>query len=221
VDVYTYFPWEDLRAADGRAAAQSALNALNEWAAEHGGDRAERVEFAWGFGLREWNEERVAERFALLMEAGLVEEAHRDVWGRPREGGARSFGRAMAFDHRRIMADALGRLRGKIKYLPATLMALLGDEFTLDELQAGCEAIAGRPLHRANFRRAVAATKDRATRAPRIVLGTGKRRARDAGGPGVAPELFRFRQDALRARLETSLRLPWLPLDGAEAAPHD
>lgn len=221
VDVYTYFPWEDLRAADGRAAAQSALNALNEWAAGRGGDRAERVEFAWGFGLREWNEERVAERFALLMEAGLVEEARRDVWGRPREGASRSFGRPMAFDHRRIMADALGRLRGKIKYLPATLMALLGDEFTLDELQEGCEAIAGRPLHRANFRRAVAATKDRATRAPRIVLGTGKRRARDAGGPGVAPELFRFRQDALRARLETSLRLPWLPLDGAEAAPQD
>jgi hypothetical protein len=216
-DVYTYFPWEDLRSADGRAAARSALRALDEWARGHGGDRAERVEFAWGFGLREWNEERVSERFALLLEAGLVEEAHRDTWGRVTESGARAFGRPMAFDHRQIMADALGRLRGKIKYLPAALMALLGTEFTLDELQAGCEAIAGRPLHRANFRRAVAPAKDdRATRVPRIVHGTGKRRT--PGGPGVPPELFRFREDTLRARLETSIRLPWLPLEGTEDA---
>jgi hypothetical protein len=218
-DVYTYFPWEDLRSADGRAAAQSALRALDDWARGQGGDRAERVEFAWGFGLREWNEERVSERFALLREAGLVEEAHRDTWGRVTGDGAKAFGRPMAFDHREIMADALGRLRGKIKYLPAALMALLGAEFTLDELQAGCEVIAGRPLHRANFRRAVAAAKDhRATRAPRIVHGTGKRRTRDTGGPGVPPELFRFREDTLRARLETSIRLPWLPLEGGEEA---
>jgi hypothetical protein len=217
VDVYTYFPWEDLRSADGRAAAQSALRALNAWAHGHGGDRAERVEFAWGFGLREWNEERVSERFALLLEAGLVDEAHRDVWGRSK-GGGKTFGRDMAFDHRQIMADALGRLRGKIKYLPAALMALLGDEFTLDELQEGCEAIAGRPLHRANFRRAVAPAKDdRPTRAPRIVLGTGKRRTRESG-PGVPPELFRFREDTLRARLETSIRFPWLPLEGGDAS---
>jgi hypothetical protein len=218
VDAYTYFPWEDLRSADGRAAAQSALRALNEWARGHGGDRAERVEFAWGFGLREWNEERVSERYALLLEAGLVDEAHRDVWGRSKEGGGKTFGREMAFDHRQIMADALGRLRGKIKYLPAALMALLGDEFTLDELQEGCEAIAGRPLHRANFRRAVAPAKDdRPTRAPRIVLGTGRRRTRESG-PGVPPELFRFREDTLRARLETSIRLPWLPLEGGDAS---
>jgi hypothetical protein len=217
LDVYTFFPWEELRSAAGRAAARAAVRALDAWAREHGGDRAERVEFAWGFGLREWNEERVPERLALLLEAGLADEAHRDVWGRPTGQDARGFGRAMAFDHRKIMADALGRLRGKIKYLPASLMALLGDEFTLDELQQGCEAIAGRPLHRANFRRAVAAAKDdRATRAPRIVQGTGRRRTRDAGGPGVAPELFRFRQDTLRARLETSIRFPWLPLEAAE-----
>ncbi|HEX5725242.1 MAG TPA: NUDIX domain-containing protein [Longimicrobiaceae bacterium] len=214
-DLYAYFPWEDLRTAPGRAAARATLAALERWAAERGGDRAERVAFAFGFGLREWNEERVPERFALLLEAGRVPEARRDLWGRadPLPDDAR-LGRPMAFDHRVILADALGRLRGKIKYLPAALMALAGDRFTLDELQAACEAIAGRPLHRANFRRAVAESRgSRRTRTPRIVAGTGRRRPRGPGEPGVDPELYRFRPDAVRARLETSLRLPWLAAD--------
>jgi hypothetical protein len=124
-------------------------------------------------------------------------------------------GREMAFDHRRILADALARLRGKIKYLPAALKALAGDEFTLDELQSACEAVAGRPLHRANFRRAVAEARGgRQTRSPRLVAGTGRRRARAGGEPGVAPELFRFRPDMVHARLDPSLRLPFLPVDG-------
>lgn len=209
--VYAYLPWEDLRDGAGRDAAQAALEALCRWAGE-GGDRRERIDYAWGFGLKEWNEERVPERYALLLEAGLVPEGRRDRWGRSR--GGESHGREMAFDHRQMLADALGRLRGKIKYLPAALVALAGDELTLDELQGACEAIAGRPLHRANFRRTVAppAGGARQPRTPRIVAGTGRRKARGAGEPGVAPELFRFRPDAVRARLDTSLRLPWLPV---------
>ena len=125
------------------------------------------------------------------MEAGLVPEARRDRWGRAeaREEDA-LFGREMAFDHRQILADALGRVRGKIKYTPAALMALTGPEATLDELQAACEAIAGRPLHRSNFRRAVAPAEHGKSRAPRIVARTGRRRPREGKGPGVAPELY-------------------------------
>jgi hypothetical protein len=213
--IYRYLPWEDLRADDGRAAAREVLAALGDWAAREGGDARERIDYAFGFGLREWNEERVSERWRLLFDAGLVAEAGRDRWGRPSAGERRTFGREMAFDHRRILADALARLRGKIKYLPASLHALAGDEFTLDELQAACEAVAGRPLHRANFRRAVAQVKgDRQTRTPRLVAGTGRRRARAAGEPGVAPELFRFREEMLHARLDPSLRLPFVAVDG-------
>ncbi|HEX2202590.1 MAG TPA: NUDIX domain-containing protein [Longimicrobium sp.] len=216
--VYAYLPWEDLRAAAGRDAARAALDALRAWAdaSEDAGDRRERIDYAWGFGLKEWNEERVPERWALLVEAALVPEGRRDRWGRS-GGGDDRHGREMAFDHRQVLADALGRLRGKIKYLPAALVALAGDELTLDELQAACEAIAGRPLHRANFRRTVAppAGEGRQPRTPRIVAGTGRRKRRGAGEPGVAPELFRFRPDAVRARLDTSLRLPWLPVPSA------
>ncbi len=214
-DVYRYLPWEDMRGDAGRRAAREVLDALGAWAARERPEARERIDAAFGFGLREWNEERVAERWRLLHDAGLVAEASRDRWGRP---GGHGFGREMAFDHRRILADALARLRGKVKYLPAALKALAGDEFTLDELQAACEAAAGRPLHRANFRRAVAATKgDRQTRTPRIVAGTGKRRPRTAGEPGVAPEVFAFLPGILHARLDPSLRLPYLAVDGSAA----
>jgi hypothetical protein len=211
-DLYHYLPWEDLRSAAGRAAAGAALERLERWAGGAGGDARARIDYAFGFGLREWNEERVAERWRLLFDAGAVAEAARDRWGRPRApGDAAPLGREMAFDHRRILADALSRVRGKIKYLPAALHALAGDEFTLDELQAACEAVAGRALHRANFRRAVVDTRQGRTRSPRLVVGTGRQRRRSPREPGVAPELFRFRDEMLHARLDPSLRLPFLP----------
>ena len=208
-DVYAYLPWEDVRDEGRRAGAARARAALDAWA---GRVRERRARVHSLFGMAEWNEERTAERWALLTDAELVPEARRDRWGRvsAREGDA-AFGREMAFDHREILADALGRIRGKIKYMPAALLALAGPERTLDELQAACEAIAGRPLHRSNFRRAVAHTGQGEPRAPRLVRKTGRRRARD-GGPGVAPELYAFLDDAVRARLETSIRFPWLPL---------
>lgn len=216
--VYEYLPWEDLRGDEGRRAARRVLQALDEWAAQAGGDARERMEYAFGFGLREWNEERTAERWHLLHDAGLVPEARRDRWGRaePRPEDA-GFGREMAFDHRRILADALARVRGKIKYLPATLRALAGEEFTLDELQGACEAVAGRPLHRANFRRAVVQSHGgHRARSPRLVEGTGRRRPRGAGEPGVAPELFRFLPEIEHARLDPALRLPWLGVGDAD-----
>lgn len=209
-DVYDYLPWEDLRDEGRQARLGRVVEALDGWAhtAQDGVERVREL-----FGLRDWNEERTGERWALLMEAGLVPEARRDQWGRAeaREQDA-LFGREMAFDHRQILADALGRVRGKIKYTPAALMALTGPEATLDELQAACEAIAGRPLHRSNFRRAVAPAEHGKSRAPRIVARTGRRRPRQGKGPGVAPELYAFLPDAVRARLDTSIRFPWLHL---------
>jgi hypothetical protein len=211
-DVYEYLPWEDLRGEGRQARLGRVLQALDGWA-HTAPDGVERVRDL--FGLGEWNEERTAERWALLMEAGLVPEARRDRWGRAeaREEDAH-FGREMAFDHRQILADALGRVRGKIKYTPAALMALTGPEVTLDELQAACEAIAGRPLHRSNFRRAVAPAEHGKSRAPRIVARTGRRRERQGRGPGVAPEIYAFLPD-LRTRLDTSIRFPWLHLGPA------
>lgn len=213
-DVYDFFPWEDLRGVRGRAELDGAVRALHAWAGDgvRGDERRERIDRAFcnaSSDTGKWNEELVADRFRLLREAGLVEEARRDLWGRVGDdSGGRTFGRAMAFDHREIMADALGRLRGKMKYVPRVLRALVGERFTLDELQGCCEAMAGRPLHRANFRRTVAALKHA------IVEPTGE--VRESEGRGVDPQLFRFREQATAGRLDVSIRMPWLPLTSGE-----
>ncbi len=58
------------------------------------------------------------------------------------------------FDHRRILATALSRLRGKLKYRPV-VFELLPPTFTLTTLQRTVESISGRHLHKQNFRRVV------------------------------------------------------------------
>src|SRR4051812_49926598 len=60
----------------------------------------------------------------------------------------------MAADHRRILATAIGRLRGKIKYRPV-VFELMPPAFTLLQLQRTVEALSGVRLHKQNFRRLV------------------------------------------------------------------
>lgn len=61
---------------------------------------------------------------------------------------------ALAFDHRRIVAYAVERLRNKLEYTTVGFQ-LLGEKFTLGELQAVYEAILGRRLDKRNFRRKI------------------------------------------------------------------
>lgn len=58
----------------------------------------------------------------------------------------------LPFDHREIVAAALGRVRSKSQYssLPAHLCA---PEFTLPKLQAVYEAVLGEPINKVSFRR--------------------------------------------------------------------
>lgn len=193
------FPWEDWRI--GRPAAFDAIEAaLRTWAGNDA-QKLARARLLFALDGATWNEERVLERYELLYEAGLVPEAARDrgeaAPARP-DALTAALGEPMISDHRRILATALGRLRGKLKYRPV-VFELMPDAFTLSALQRTVEAIAGVPLHKQNFRRAL----ERAE----LVEGLGRQDADTGGRPA---ELFRFRREILGARPVSGLSLPLL-----------
>jgi hypothetical protein len=189
---YEFLPWEDSRSGRPALADEVIAPALDRWvrrASDPKMRRARRERADITFGLRgaAFDTERVLDRYELLYEAGLVGETRRDraqAAGR----GAR-LGEAMALDHRRLLATALGRLRGKLKYRPV-VFELLPPMFTLLRLQRVVEALAGVRLHKQNFRRLVEKGG--------LVEGTGVRETRPVGRPA---ELFRFRREVLRERL--------------------
>ena len=193
---YRYFPWVDWRA--GRPATLPPLEArLGSWAKQAASEterrlRAERLGLAFA---RSWNEELVLERYELLYEAGLIHECWRDL-GRPAPpGDGLVFGAPMAADHRRVLATAIGRLRGKIKYRPV-VFELMPPSFTLLQLQRTVEALSGVRLHKQNFRRLVEQQG--------LVEETGGISAETGGRPA---RLVRFRREVLLERLAPGLRL--------------
>ena len=60
----------------------------------------------------------------------------------------------LAFDHDRIVAAALERLKGKVRYQPIGF-ELLPPRFTLGQLQALYETVLERPLDKRNFRKKI------------------------------------------------------------------
>ena len=206
---YRYFPWEDWRG--GRPQSVAALEApLRAWAERGGRVREERLRLNFGLGGARWNEERVLERYELLYEAGRVPEALRDRGIAAEAGSAANpdeaarkdrapvpeVGAPMAIDHRRMLAIAIGRLRGKIKYRPV-VFELMPPTFTLSELQRTVEALSGVRLHKQNFRRLVEQQG--------LVEETGETRTETGGRPA---RLMRFRPEVLVERLAPGVRLP-------------
>ena len=198
---YEFFPWEDWR--EGRPAILDAslLPALALWARSQPDGRSEakplgrreRVAIAFGEDGARWDEERALDRYELLYDAGLVAEAARD--GRRTPAQPVAAGAAMRFDHRRILATSISRLRAKMKYRPV-VFELMADEFTLTELQRTVEAVSGRDIHQQNFRRLVEAAA--------LVEPTGATTQRGRGRPAA---LFRFRREILKERPAPGFRL--------------
>lgn len=195
---YDYFPWEDRRTDVPTMMSEIIQPRLLAWADSASGaaaQRARRQRAAIVFGLdgRDWNEELTLQRYELLYEAGLVEEATR---GHDTERSSLVPGAAMIADHRRILATGIARLRSKIKYRPV-VFELMPPVFSLLQLQRTVEALAGRLLHKQNFRRLIEQQE--------LVEETGEMTGDTGGRPA---KLFRFRRAVVDERMAAGTKLP-------------
>ncbi len=189
--VYRFFPWEDWRL--GQPTVLPELRArVQDWAGDDP-DRRRRSRIMMGLGGTPWNGERVLERYELMYEVGAVEESSE-------VGQGQGFGQRMTLDHRRILATAMTRLRGKIRYRPV-VFEMLPQAFTLFQLQQCVESLAGVALHKQNFRRLVEKQG--------LVEATGATERQTGGRPA---RLYRFRTDVLIERPAPGVGLPQLGL---------
>lgn len=92
----------------------------------------------------------------------------------------------LLMDHDEILASALATLRTQLEYQPIG-RSLLGEKFTMPELQRLYEAVLGTTLDRRNFQRRM------------LALGIVERLPeRKRGVPHRAPHLYRFRREDAR-----------------------
>ena len=199
-NLYDYLPWEDFRLGRPPCLDQTILPRLKQWAespdSSLANPRAQRSAIAFGTNLP-WSDEAVLQRYEILYEAGLVEESNLKTVDAPPPPNLPPIpGRAMNWDHRRILATALARLRAKIKYRPV-VFELMPQEFKLSELQRGVEALSGQKLHTQNFRRQIDQQK--------LVEETGRLAPRTGGRPA---QLMRFRRDIVLERAVSGTKPP-------------
>lgn len=182
---YDFFPWEDWRGGRPALVDETILPAVDAWvrhadSPEDRRGRERRARRATGTRRAAWSPELALERYELFWEIGLVAESP--------NAGPQTVGAPMAVDHRRILATAIGRVRGALSYRPV-VFELLAATFTLTQLQRTVEALAGVRLHTGNFRRLVASAN--------LVEPTGERARETAGRPA---QRYRFRRDVVAER---------------------
>ena len=199
-DWYSFLPWEDWRKGRPALIDEQIRPALDQWAQTPRNEarrrqRHDRVNVTFGpKAATQMDAVLSLERFELLYEAELVAESLRDL--QTSHDVPTGMGTHLVSDHRRILASALGRLRGKLAYRPV-VFELLPGEFTLLQLQRVVEAMSGTQLHKQNFRRLVTSADlvEPIGRTVRI-------------GKGRPAELFRFRREVLGETLTVGLSRP-------------
>lgn len=185
---YDFFPWEDRRESmDEATQIYQRLARGNEH--RHDPQFQQRCAIAFGEGGRAWSPELCLQRYELLYEAGLIPEA-------PDPSEPTVTGERMSYDHRRILATGIARLRAKIQYRPV-VFELMPEQFTLGQLQATVEALAGFRVHKQNFRRLVQQQE--------LVEETGARTTETGGRPA---KLVRFRREVQLERQAAGTKLP-------------
>ncbi|SLJ83916.1 NUDIX hydrolase [Psychrobacter sp. DAB_AL43B] len=160
---------------------------------------------------REWVAEHVLLRYEMLYEAGLIAEAptyppsyllsspsnaqSNNTFKLP-DNWSQLIGAPMYYDHRRVIATAISRLRAKIEYRPL-IFGLMPEVFTLSQLQQSVEALSGMRLHKQNFRRLLDSQN--------LVMETGQSSSAQRGRPA---KLYRFRHDIELQSLLMDSKLP-------------
>lgn len=118
----------------------------------------------------------LAPNFPVLSAGSDAEHAAWYPANQVLEGGLK-----LAFDHERILADALERAKSKLEYSPLGA-AFCGEEFTVAQLRAVYEAVWGTRLDPRNFHR-------KATGTPGFLEDTGRMTTGETGRPAA---LFRL-----------------------------
>ena len=149
---------------------------------------------------KEWVAEHVLLRYEMLYEAGLIPEAPTYPPSQQKNSlpadWSQLIGVPMYYDHRRVIATAISRLRAKIEYRPL-IFGLMPDVFTLSQLQQSVEALSGMRLHKQNFRRLLDSQN--------LVMETGQSSSAQRGRPA---KLYRFRHDIELQSLLMDSKLP-------------
>lgn len=182
-DLYRFLPWEDGREPDALKLRSQIAAQLDKFTDLGSADtkqaRLERTKILFPDDGKLFDGVRALERYELMYEAGLLAEA----------GATEGLGSEMYLDHRRIVATALARVRGKLSYRPV-VFELLPSTFTLRELQNVVEALLGSELHTQNFRRRLETQG--------LVEPTGEFSTPTGGGRPA--EQFKFRREVLLER---------------------
>ncbi|MCG3879606.1 hypothetical protein [Psychrobacter sp. Ps6] len=225
-DWYDYFPWENHLDGMPSIIMDFIIPMLLEWASTAEDSvarqrRRQRIGLCWGLSegfltdsefietesvgdktdeSREWIAEHVLLRYEMLYEAGLIPEApnyppNYQTVELPSDWSQR-IGIPMYYDHRRVIATAISRLRAKIEYRPL-IFGLIPDVFTLSQLQHSVEALSGIRLHKQNFRRLLESQN--------LVTETGESSNAQRGRPA---KLYRFRHDIELQSLLMDSKLP-------------
>ncbi|MBE0441789.1 MAG: NUDIX hydrolase [Psychrobacter sp.] len=225
-DWYDYFPWENHLEGKPDIIVNLIVPALLNWANEAADSitqqrRYQRIGLCWGLSerfladddienieainknvsehihdSREWVAEHVLLRYEMLYEAGLIPESTYYQPQKLPKDWAQIIGTPMYYDHRRVIATAISRLRAKIEYRPL-IFGLMPNAFTLSQLQQSVEALSGVRLHKQNFRRLLDSQN--------LVTETGESSSAQRGRPA---KLYRFCHDIELQSLLMDSKLP-------------
>ncbi|MBH0064851.1 NUDIX hydrolase [Psychrobacter sp. SZ93C1] len=220
-DWYDYFPWENHLDGMPNIIMDFIVPALLDWANNAPDSitqqrRRQRIHLCWGVDTEflnsaqdkntyhqpstingyDWVSEHVLLRYEMLYEAGLIPESSNYQPQKLPKHWVQIIGTPMYYDHRRVIATAISRLRAKIEYRPL-IFGLMPDVFTLSQLQQSVEALSGVRLHKQNFRRLLDSQN--------LVTETGQSSSAQRGRPA---KLYRFCHDIELQSLLMDSKLP-------------